>query len=59
MQPASLLKVKREVLRADVSQLAPRVSRLVASDDPARSSHLLERLREPSAVFSSAGRGIV
>jgi len=59
MQPASLLKVKREVLRADVSQLAPRVSRLIASDDPARSNHLLERLREATAAVSSTGRGIV
>jgi phosphotransferase system enzyme I (PtsI) len=59
MQPASLLKVKREVLRADVSQLSPRVSRLIACDDPARSSLLLERLREPTAAVSLTGRGIV
>lgn len=59
MQPASLLRVKREVLRADVSQLTARVSRLVASDDPVRTSLLLERLREPAAALAANGRGIV
>jgi hypothetical protein len=50
MHPASLLRVKREVLRADVSRLAPRVRRLLAVDDPVRMRNALERLveqREP------------
>ena len=36
MHPASLLRVKREVLRSEVSRLAPRVRRLLSLDDPAR-----------------------
>ena len=50
MHPASLLRVKREVLRSDVSRLAPRVRRLLAIDDPVRMRAGLERLveqREP------------
>jgi phosphotransferase system enzyme I (PtsI) len=50
MHPASLLRVKREVLRSDVSRLAPRVRRLLAIDDPVRMRTGLERLveqREP------------
>jgi phosphotransferase system enzyme I (PtsI) len=50
MHPASLLRVKREVLRADVARLAPRVRRLLAVDDPVRMRSGLERLveqREP------------
>ena len=50
MHPASLLRVKREVLRADASRLAPRVRRLLAVDDPMRMRIGLERLveqREP------------
>lgn len=45
MHPASLLRVKREILRADTAKLAPRVRRLVATDDPARVAVLLERLQ--------------
>ncbi len=50
MHPASLLRVKREVLRSDVSRLAPRVRRLLVIDDPVRMRTGLERLveqREP------------
>jgi phosphotransferase system enzyme I (PtsI) len=50
MHPASLLRIKREVLRADVSRLAPRVRRLLAMEDPSRLRTGLERLadqREP------------
>jgi len=53
MHPASLLKVKREVLRADVSRLTPRVRRLLATDDPVRIRAGLDRLvdrREPMAT---------
>ena len=44
MHPASLLLVKREILLADVSRIAPRVSRLLSSDDPQRVRSALERL---------------
>lgn len=44
MHPASLLRVKQEVLRADVSHLAPRVERLLESDDPQQVRALLGRL---------------
>ncbi|KAA0213336.1 MAG: phosphoenolpyruvate--protein phosphotransferase [Lautropia sp.] len=46
MHPASLLRVKQEILRADTSRLAPRVSRLLAADDPLRVRALLARLVE-------------
>ena len=52
MHPASLLRIKREVLRSEVSRLAPRVRRLLTLDDPARVRNGLERLterREPVA----------
>jgi phosphotransferase system enzyme I (PtsI) len=45
MHPASLLMVKREILLADVSQLAARVGRLLNSDDPAKVQAALHRLR--------------
>jgi phosphotransferase system enzyme I (PtsI) len=53
MHPASLLRIKREVLRADAGRLAARVRRLLASDDPVRLRAGLERLvdlREPMAT---------
>jgi phosphoenolpyruvate-protein kinase (PTS system EI component) len=53
MHPASLLRVKREVLRSDVARLAPRVRRLLAVDDPMRMRSGLERLsdrREPMST---------
>ena len=46
MHPASLLRVKQEILRADASRLAPRVTRLLSSDDPLRVRALLARLLE-------------
>ncbi|MCL4745461.1 MAG: phosphoenolpyruvate--protein phosphotransferase [Burkholderiaceae bacterium] len=46
MHPASLLLVKREILLADVSRIAPRVSRLLGSDDPERVGSALKRLLE-------------
>jgi len=45
MHPASLLRVKQEILRADASKLAPKVSRLLASDEPARVAAMLAKLR--------------
>ena len=46
MHPASLLRVKREILKCDASQLRPRVTRLLRSDDPARVQTGLQRLRD-------------
>jgi phosphoenolpyruvate-protein phosphotransferase (PTS system enzyme I) len=47
MHPASLLRIKRELIGCDVAALRPRVSRLVRCDDPARVHALLAQLREP------------
>ncbi len=44
MHPASLLRVKREILRADVPKLAPRVARLLQAVDPLRMRAQLARL---------------
>jgi phosphotransferase system enzyme I (PtsI) len=49
MHPASLLTVKQEILRADATRLAPRVARLLASDDPLRVRTMLARLAEPAS----------
>ncbi len=46
MHAASLLRVKRQVLLSDASQLALKVSRLLNSDDPVRVRAALARLRE-------------
>ena len=46
MHPASLLRVKREVLRSEISRLAPRVRRLLAIEDPLRLRSGLERLAD-------------
>jgi phosphotransferase system enzyme I (PtsI) len=46
MHPASLLRVKREILKCDAARLKPRVSRLLQSDDPVRVQSGLARLRE-------------
>jgi phosphotransferase system enzyme I (PtsI) len=45
MHPASLLRVKQEILRCDASRLRTRVSRLLVSDDPVRVLAGLRRLR--------------
>jgi phosphotransferase system enzyme I (PtsI) len=47
MHPASLLRIKREILRCDAGKLRPRVSRLLNADDPLRVQGALERLRAP------------
>ncbi|HRO62071.1 MAG TPA: hypothetical protein PK177_23440, partial [Burkholderiaceae bacterium] len=49
MHEASLLRVKQEILLSDVSKLAPKVARLLASDDPSRVRSLLMRLRSDAA----------
>jgi phosphotransferase system enzyme I (PtsI) len=49
MHPASLLRVKRQVLLSDVSQLAIKVGRMLNSDDPVRVRAALARLREEAA----------
>jgi phosphotransferase system enzyme I (PtsI) len=46
MHAASLLRVKREILRCDASKLRTRVARLLASDDPVRVEGGLRRLRQ-------------
>ncbi len=46
MHPASLLRVKREILRCDAARLRTRVSRLMGSDDPVKVQAGLKRLRE-------------
>jgi phosphotransferase system enzyme I (PtsI) len=45
MQPSNLLRVKREVLRADAARLSPRVTRVIACNDPVRSLAMIDRLR--------------
>jgi phosphotransferase system enzyme I (PtsI) len=45
MPPASLLPVKQEILRSDVSRLKVRVARLLNTDDPVRMQGALVRLR--------------
>ncbi len=45
MHPASLLRVKREILHSNTATLAARVSRLLNSDDPVRVQAQLTRLR--------------
>ncbi len=46
MHPASLLRVKREILRCDAGRLRARVARLLAADDPVKVRSGLDRLRE-------------
>ena len=45
MHPASLLRVKQEILLSDVSRLASRVSRLLTLDEPLRVQAALAKLR--------------
>ena len=44
MHPSQLLEVKREVLRCDCGDIAPRVLKLLRSDDPLRIREQLERI---------------
>jgi phosphoenolpyruvate-protein phosphotransferase (PTS system enzyme I) len=48
MHPASLLRVKQEVLLSDVKLLKPKANKLLSTDDPHRIAVALKRLREPS-----------
>jgi phosphotransferase system enzyme I (PtsI) len=58
MHPASLLRVKREILQADIGWLAPKVTRIVASDDPVRAAAALERLAKGAPQAASAAAAI-
>jgi phosphotransferase system enzyme I (PtsI) len=44
MHPASLLRVKREVLQADTARLSASVARIVETDDPVHVAAALEAL---------------
>lgn len=50
MHPSQLLEVKREVLRCDCGDIAPRVIRLLRSDDPIRIREQLERINAGSGI---------
>ncbi len=50
MHASSLLRVKREVLASRVGELAPKVARLIRSDDPLRVRSALQQLREAVAA---------
>lgn len=50
MQAGSLLRVKREVLLANVADLQPRVNRLLALDEPERIAVAMTRLREDTGT---------
>jgi phosphoenolpyruvate-protein phosphotransferase (PTS system enzyme I) len=50
MHPASLLKVKQEVLLSDVKLLKPKATKLLSTDDPQRIAVALKRLRETSTL---------
>lgn len=56
MQAASLLPVKREVLLADVSQISPKVSRILATDEPQRVAAAIRRLQRPDGSEREAGQ---
>ncbi len=50
MHPSQLLEVKREVLRCDCGDVAPRVIKLLRSDDPIRIREQLERINAGSST---------
>jgi phosphotransferase system enzyme I (PtsI) len=50
MHPSQLLEVKREVLRCDCGDIAPRVLKLLRSDDPIRIREQLERINAGSGI---------
>ena len=50
MHPSQLLEVKREVLRCDCGDIAPRVIKLLRSDDPIRIREQLERINAGSGT---------
>lgn len=52
MQAGSLLRVKREVLLANVADLAPRVNRLLTLDEPERIEAAMLRLRDEAPAGS-------
>jgi phosphotransferase system enzyme I (PtsI) len=44
MHPAKILEIKRQVLRADLGELAPKVQRILKMDEQARVREAVERL---------------
>jgi phosphotransferase system enzyme I (PtsI) len=44
MHPGNILEIKQQVLRADLSDLAPKVQRILKMDEPARLREAIERL---------------
>ncbi|MDD3673961.1 phosphoenolpyruvate--protein phosphotransferase [Thauera propionica] len=44
MHPGNILEIKQQVLRADLSDLAPKVQRILKMDEPARLREAVERL---------------
>ncbi len=56
MHAASLLPVKQEVLLSDMTQLGPRVARLLQADEPARVHAAIRRLQRPvTAALDDGG----
>ena len=50
MHPSQILKVKSRVMKADVSELAPTVRRMLRLDEPAKLRDALERLNASATV---------
>ena len=44
MHPGNILEIKQQILRADLSELAPKVQRILKMDEPARVRDAVERL---------------
>ena len=44
MHPARILKIKQQILRADLADLAPKVQRILKLDEPARIREAVEKL---------------
>jgi phosphotransferase system enzyme I (PtsI) len=44
MHPSKILEIKQQVLRADLTELAPRVQRILRMDEPVRVREAVERL---------------
>jgi phosphoenolpyruvate-protein phosphotransferase (PTS system enzyme I) len=50
MHPASLLKVKQEVLLSNVKLLKPKANKLLGTEDPQRIALALKRLHDSSTL---------
>ena len=44
MHPGNILEIKQQILRADLSELAPKVQRILKMDEPARVRDAAQRL---------------